>query len=154
MRSSPVDDEKVGVKGMAIVVESIQKKHMNTVIDMLHNYMSEFQPPKEELNDIWNVFASQSNVHSVVAILDDEVVGFGTVVIETKIRGGHMGHIEDIVSHEDFRGKGIGKAIVQSLSRIAKEEGCYKVALQCKEDNIEFYQQCGYEVSGITMQRF
>jgi GNAT superfamily N-acetyltransferase len=139
---------------MTIVIESVQKKHMETVINMLHNHISEFRPPKEQLNEIWNLFAAQSNVHSVVAILNDEVVGFGSVVIETKIRGGYMGHIEDIVSHEDFRCKGIGRTIVQSLSQIAKDEGCYKVALQCKEHNVEFYQQCGYEVSGVTMQRF
>ena len=46
------------------------------------------------------------------------------------------------------------ESIVQSLFGIAKEPGCYKVALQCKENDVEFYRNCGYEVSGVTMQRF
>ena len=46
------------------------------------------------------------------------------------------------------------EAIVQSLFGIVKDADCYKVALQCKENDVEFYRKCGYEVSGVTMQRF
>ena len=42
-------------------------------------------------------------------------MGYGSIVIETKIRGGKMGHVEDIVSHSLFRKKGIGKAVVDSI---------------------------------------
>ena len=63
-----------------------------------------------------------------------------------------MGHIEDIVSHSLFREKGIGKAVVDALFNIAKENGCYKVALQCKEHIVGFYKKCGYEVTGKAMQ--
>ena len=50
--------------------------------------------------------------------------------------------------------RGIGKAIVKSLFRIAKEEGCYKVALQCRDNDIDFYRKCEFEISGVTMQQF
>ena len=63
-----------------------------------------------------------------------------------------MGHIEDMVSHSLFQKKGIGKAIVNALFNVAKVNGCYKIALQCKEYNVKFYEKCGYEVSGLVMQ--
>lgn len=139
---------------MSIEISRINREHMKDVIEMLHRNMSEFMPPLEEHDKIWQSFSSQTNVHSFVALMDRVVVGYGVVVIETKIRGGKMGHIEDIVSHKKYRHKGIGSSIVNHLLKIAKEEGCYKVALQCKEHNVSFYEKCGYSISGISMQQF
>lgn len=82
------------------------------------------------------------------------MVGYGSVVIEEKIRGGKIGHIEDVVSHSLFRKQGLARAVVGALFNIAKANGCYKIALQCKEHNVGFYEKCGFEVSGVAMQIF
>ena len=124
---------------------------MDAVIELLQS-MSEFKPSKSDFLPIWNSFSKQANVHSIVAVMNSQIVGYGSIVIETKIRGGKNGHIEDIVSHSLFQKKGIGKAVVDALLSIAKDNGCYKVVLQCKEHNINFYKKCGYEVSGVAMQ--
>ena len=127
---------------------------MEQVILLLQN-MSVYLPPKDSFNDIWESFINQPNVHSVVAIENEEVVvGYGAVVIETKIRGGKMGHIEDIVSHPNKRNLGIGKMVVNALYEIAKTKQCYKVSLQCQQHNITFYEKCEYKVSGTAMTRF
>ena len=138
---------------MSIQIEKVRREHMDAVIELLQ-HMSVFSPPKDTYDDVWASFFAQTNVHSVVAVIDEIVVGYGSVVIETKIRGGKMGHVEDIVSHADYRKRGIGEAVVDSLFNIARVEGCYKVALQCKERNVAFYEGCGYEISGVAMQRF
>jgi len=131
----------------------IQKKYMHDVIELVQS-ISEFKPNKDEYNSIWMSYNNQTNVHSIVALIDGKVVGYGTLIIETKIRGGKLGHIEDIVSHNDFRKKGIGKAILESLFEIALDYGCYKVALACMEHNMPFYEKCSYEFYGFSMQRF
>ena len=136
-----------------ISIREIVQSDMDAVIELLQS-MSEFKPSKSEYLPIWNSFHQQSNVHSLVAVIDNQIVGYGSIVIETKIRGGKMGYIEDIVSHSLFRKKGIGKAIVDGLFDVAKINGCYKVALQCKEHNVKFYEKCGYELSGLAMQMF
>jgi glucosamine-phosphate N-acetyltransferase len=136
-----------------IFIRAVLQNDMEAVIELLQS-MSEFKPPSSDLLDIWNSFFKQTNVHSLVAIMDNQIVGYGSIVIEAKIRGGKMGHIEDIVSHSLFRKKGIGKAVVDALFDIAKVNGCYKVALQCEERNVEFYKKFGYEVSGVAMQMF
>ena len=137
---------------MATSVVAIERQHMEEVIELLQS-MSSFQPKNEEYDDIWKDFKGQSNVHSVVVVEEDVVIGYGSVVIETKIRGGKIGHIEDIVSHADYRKRGIGKMIVDSLYEIARTEGCYKVLLQCEEHNIPFYEKCGYELYVLAMQK-
>ena len=134
-------------------IEPIRREHMGEVINLLQS-MSAFQPPKEAYDEIWASFSAQAHVFSVVALIDNIVVGYGSVVIENKIRGGKMGHVEDIVSSPTQRKKGIGKAIVNALYEIAKQHGCYKVALQCQEHNVAFYERCDYKGSGSAMQRF
>lgn len=126
---------------------------MVQVILLLQN-MSSYLPPIDSYSDIWEAFSSQPNVHSVVATEGGQVVGYGVVVIETKIRGGKLGHIEDIVSHPSRRSQGIGRIIIDALYEIARTHECYKVALQCQQHNIPFYEKCGYKVSGVAMQRF
>lgn len=134
-------------------IRSVVQKDIDAVIELLQS-MSEFKPSKSKYLPIWNSFCQQTNVHSLVAVKDTQIIGYGSIIIETKIRGGKMGHIEDIVSHSMFRKKGIGKAILDSLLDVAKMNGCYKVALQCKEHNVKFYEKCGYEVNGLAMQMF
>jgi len=136
-----------------VSIREVLQSDMDAVVELLQS-MSEFKPSKSEYLPIWNSFCQQSNVHSLVAVIDTQIVGYGSIIIETKIRGGKMGHIEDIVSHSLFRKKGIGKVIVDGLFDIAKVNGCYKVALQCKENNVKFYEKFGYEVSGLAMQTF
>jgi len=140
-----MDDEK------NILIRAVVQSDMDAVIELLQS-ISEFKPLKSEYLPLWKSFSEQTNVHSIVAVTGNQIVGYGSIVIEQKIRGGKMGHIEDIVSHSLFRQKGVGKAIVDGLFYVAKVEGCYKVALQCKEHNILFYEKCGYEVSGAAMQ--
>ena len=87
-----MDDEK------NIEIRTVERGDLKAVIDLLQS-MSEFKPLKSNLLPIWNSVSKQSNVHSLVAVVDEQIVGYGSIVIETKIRGGKMGHVEDIVSH-------------------------------------------------------
>ena len=136
-----------------ISIRAVVQSDMDAVIALLQS-VSKFKLPKSRFLRIRNSFCQQTNVHSLVAVLDAQIVGYGFIAIVTKIRGGKIGLIEDIVSHSLFQKKGIGRAIVDALSNIAKVNGCYKVALQCKEHNVKFYKKCGYEVSGLAMQMF
>ena len=135
-----------------IFVRQTNKSDINQIIDLLQS-ISEFRPDKNEYKNIFEEFSRQRNVYSFVAIIDNKIVGYGAIIIEIKIRGGKLGHIEDIVSDENYRRIGIGNAILQSLFDVARKSGCYKVALQCKDHNMIFYKKNGYSQSGVGMQR-
>ena len=78
-------------------------------------------------------------------------VGYGCLFVEVKIRGGCVGHIEDIVTDQNYRRIGIGKRLVTHLLQIANEFNCYRVVLQCEENNIPFYEKCGFRQSEFGM---
>ena len=91
---------------------------------------------------------------SYVAHKDDGIVlGFGTILIETKVRGGKVAHIEDIVAHPDFRNQRIGFQIVEELLNVARGLGCYKATLHCRDQTTPFYAKCGFETAGTSMHK-
>jgi glucosamine-phosphate N-acetyltransferase len=42
---------------------------------------------------------------------------------------GKVGHIEDIVTHKEYRGMKLGLRVIDTLKYIGKETGCYKSKL-------------------------
>ena len=127
---------------------------MTAVIEILQS-ISDYRPDEKDYDQIWDEFQSQTNYFGLV-VLDEkvDVVGYGSIFIERKIRGGKMAHIEDIAVHPDFCKKGIGKLLINALYQIAQEEKCYKVSLVCKEHNLSFYQKCDLMMDGISLSKF
>ena len=82
-----------------------------------------------------------------VAELDGKIVGSTTLLIEQKFihKGGFVGHIEDVVVRKGFERKQIGQKIIESLLLVAKNRGCYKTILDCKDDVKEFYEKIGFK---------
>ena len=131
----------------------MDRLHFEVVVSLLQE-ISVFEPSFEIYDEIWTRFSSQPNSFPVVALSEGKVVGFAVLLVEQKVRGGKMGHIEDVVSHPDFRGLGVGSFLISELTDIASTMGCYKVALHCHEQNVGFYEQCGFHPNGRSMQKF
>lgn len=85
---------------------------------------------------------------------DGEIVGSNTLLIEQKFihNGGKVGHIEDVVTKKGYEGMGIGTALVGESLRFARQMKCYKVILDCSEENVSFYKKIGFKEYGISMR--
>ena len=97
--------------------------------------------------------------HAVFVVEDydmNKLVASGTILIEDKLihDNGKVGHIEDIVVDKDYRGYGLGKKMIDYLSNYAKTEGCYKCILDCSDDNVQFYEKCGFARKGSFMATY
>jgi GNAT superfamily N-acetyltransferase len=97
-----------------------------------------------------------SNKHIIlVALIDNNIVGTGTLLIESKLSHNltYMGHIENLFILEEYRGKGIGKQIMEILIDYAKNFGCYRIDLICKDELLNFYKNIGFKIKqlGMTM---
>lgn len=136
-----------------MVIREVNRSDLPAITQLLQE-LSVFKPEEPQDEENWLSFTSQTNLVAIVAVIDEVVVGYGALLIEMKIRGGRAGHIEDIVSHPDFRGIGIGRAIIDFLAGRALELGCYKLVLQCSEENRGFYERGGYRQMHVAMQRF
>lgn len=85
---------------------------------------------------------------------EHQIIGTATLIIEQKFihNGGKIGHIEDVAVRKGFEGKGIGKGIIIKLISLAKEDGCYKVILDCDERITKFYEKIGFKKKSIMMR--
>ncbi|GJP29825.1 hypothetical protein CLOM_g7704 [Closterium sp. NIES-68] len=114
---------------------------------------------EEQFKDQFALFSQRATDYHVMVIEDtvnSRVVATGTLLIELKFihSCGEIGHIEDIVVHSSVRGKHLGQRIIQTLTDLAKKQGCYKVILDCDEKNVEFYKKCGYSVKNVGMAKY
>ena len=139
---------------MNVSLVEVKKNHMTAVIEILQS-ISDYRPDEKDYHQIWDEYQSQKNYFGLV-VLDEkvDVVGYGSVLIERKIRGGKLGHIEDIAVHPEFREKGIGKLLINALYQISQKENCYKVSLSCKEHNLSFYQKSDFAICGFSLSKF
>ena len=80
------------------------------------------------------------------------LVGSGTIIIEPKIihGGKSVGHIEDLVVHPQYRGKGVAQTILNMLVDYSKPT-CYKVILNCNPNMEQFYNRVGFDKKCIQM---
>lgn len=86
----------------------------------------------------------------------DEILATGTIILEQKFSHNFskVGHIEDIIVKKTQRGNGLGKLMVNFLIKIAKNNNCYKIILNCSEKYKEFYKKCGFSSKNIEMSLY
>ncbi len=102
---------------------------------------------KEKAKNILKKISSNPNHLVYVAVLDGRVVGSTTMIIEPKFihDGGNVAHIEDVVISKEHQGKGIGKILIKTLLKLAKDNNCYKTILDCSNEVKPFYEKIGFK---------
>lgn len=120
----------------------------NGLFDVLSQLTEAPAIAREDFVKLLNKQREQDARLTIVAVNPDgRVLGTGSVMVEPKfIRSGRpCGHIEDIVVDKNTRGLKLGKRIISSLVDHCKERGCYKVILDCADNNVPFYEKCGFK---------
>ena len=73
---------------------------------------------------------------------------FIAIIPAMKMQCAPIGFIENVVTHVDFRRRGIGRQVMQTAINYAKERGCFKVTLSSGIDRTEahdFYKSLGFD---------
>ena len=133
-------------------ISLLEKKHLDTVYDLLSEHVSTFKPSKKNHTKIWKLLVIQKNNFYIVAIKSNKVIGFGSLLIVVRTRGQNQGIIEDIVVDKKYQNKGVGKLIINKLLRLAKNKKCYKVILQSNRKALNFYKKLGFKKKNFSMQ--
>ena len=97
------------------------------------------QPPGSERDDLEDV----AN-HVAARTSSGELVGVGRIHFPSAVTG----QIRYMATMPEFRGRGIGSAIVNELERIARARGARVLVLNARASAVSFYEQLGYAVCG------
>jgi len=144
---------------MSFIVRELKEEDFsNGFFETLSN-LSEVGEIKNETSlaiEILNKMNKNKNYKIIIAEDKENhnVIGTATLLIEQKFihNGGKAGHIEDVVTRKGYEGKGVGMKIMKELIKIAKENDCYKVILDCDEKVIKFYEKIGFEKHSVMMR--
>lgn len=91
-----------------------------------------------------------NNIESIYVLkICNKIISSAKLFIENKIYD-PVGHIEDVVTLKEYRGKGFGKQLIKYL--INNENKCYKIVLNCKTELDDFYIKCGMIKTGSSFE--
>jgi len=103
------------------------------------------------------ILQSLGNQQQIWVLEDDgKIICTMTLLLEPKLihHGSNVLHIEDVIVHPEHQKKGLGKMMMHKAKQIAMENNCYKIILDCTEDNKKFYESCGFSSKQVQMSYY
>ena len=103
----------------------------------------------EHILTVWNKILQNKDYHIVVADVDGAVVSTCTCVIIPNLTHNQRPYavVENVVTDQNFRGKGYATSCLDFAKEIAIKNNCYKLMLMTgskKETTLNFYRNAGY----------
>jgi L-amino acid N-acyltransferase YncA len=116
-----------------------------------------FEMTPKSLSDQLEWIAGHSGAHPAVVALgsDGQVVAFGSLS-PYRPRAAYSTTVEDSVYvHEDVRGMGVGRSILDELVRLAQAHGFHAMIARIASGNdasVALHSACGFEVIGVERE--
>ena len=122
------------------MVREAEQSDLDAILELYLFLHEDSIPEKDEhLRDTWLQIIQDPNHHLIV----NEV---GGKIISSCV-------IENVVTREDYRGKGYAGECLEFARQIAEKENCYKMMLLTgskKPETFRFYEKAGYNSSDKT----
>ena len=137
----------------------VKKKKKNDLNNLLQLYLHlhEDRIPEDSLNlrETWEIIQSDRNHHSILNERDGILVSSCVCVIIPNLTRNIRPYafIENVVTHEKYRGRGYATECLHYAKQIAVENNCYKMMLLTgskEESTLNFYSKAGYNSTDKT----
>ena len=133
-------------------VRQIDPSELTKLLD-LYTHLHEDDPDvsqNEGLNRLWYEICNDPNLYYLAIEENGILVSSCTLVIIKNLTRNlrPYGLIEHVVTHSEFRKRGLGTMVLQEAIAIAKQNNCYKVMLLTsskKEETLRFYDRAGLQ---------
>jgi len=137
---------------MSEAIRLVQRDELHKLLN-LYKYLHEDDPDvtvNNELEGLWTGICADPSIYYIVADVDGKLVSTCTMAIIKNLTRNlrPYGLIENVVTHPDYREKGLGTKVLKEAVEIANKNNCYKVMLMTsstKEKTLKFYEKVGFE---------
>ncbi len=135
---------------MNYTIRKINYSDYENFLNLLNDFRSTLFT-KEQFVSILDLITQNSDIW--VIELDSVLVSTATILYENKFihNISKVAHIEDVCTKKEYRGRGLGKILINHLINESIKNSCYKVSLVCVQDVKNFYSSCDFEDKGIHM---
>lgn len=102
------------------------------------------------LKNHWNEILSDPNIFYLGIKADDKIVSSCNItIIKNLTRSARpYGLIENVITHPDYRNRGLGTMLLKEAVEIARQHNSYKVMLMTSrkdEKTLRFYENAGFD---------
>lgn len=118
----------------------------------LYAYLHENSIPEDmaRAEAVWQQMLEDPNHHVIVAVEAGAIVSSCILIIVPNLTRSQRpyGLIENVVTHPDFRCRGIGSACLDYAKQLADGANCYKTMLLTSsklESTLRFYERAGFD---------
>ena len=134
------------MSALRIMLEPAAQPEVRRLIDALDDYQKPLYPP-ESHHGIDIAALSQPQVMFAVArTATQQAVGCGAVVVRPE-----YGELKRMWVNPDYRGQGIGRAVLDFLESQARLRGCKRFTLETgrlQREALTLYERAGYTCCG------
>lgn len=138
------------------MVREIAENELNGLLQ-LYLYLHEKSIPEmtEHLKRTWSTIIQDENHHIIVNMIDGIIVSSCVCVIIPNLTRNVRPYsfVENVVTHEKYRGNGYATECLNYAKEIAKKANCYKMMLLTgskEETTFKFYSHAGYNSTDKT----
>ena len=119
---------------------------------------SDFHPDREkQLRGLRLILDNPALGRLFVLRGQGRVAGMANALITVSTAEGcRVALLEDVIIHNEYRGKGLGRRLAEHILAWAKAEGMARVTLLADRDNkvaLDFYRKLGFEHSHMAVLR-
>lgn len=138
------------------MVREIKADELQELLELYLSLHETSVPERSEiLENTWNEILSDKNHHILVNIIDGKIVSSCVCVIIPNLTHDVRPYalIENVVTLENYRGRGYATECLNYAKRIAAKSSCYKIMLLTgskKEKTLAFYRNAGYNSTDKT----
>ena len=138
------------------MVREAVKEDLSELLN-LYLFLHEKDIPKNSsrLDNTWNTIIEDKNHHIIVNEINGKILSSCVCVIIPNLTRDVRPYafIENVVTNEEYRGKGYATECLDYAKEIAIKNNCYKMMLLTgtkKESTLNFYKNAGYNSEDKT----
>ena len=138
------------------MVREATKNDLNNLLQLyLHLHEDKIPQDSQNLRETWETIQGDRNHHIIVNERDGILVSSCVCVIILNLTRNIRPYafIENVVTHEKYRGCGYATECLHYAKQIAVENNCYKMMLLTgskEKSTLDFYSNAGYNSSDKT----
>ncbi len=137
-------------------IRPAEKRDLPSLLDLMNQlspYSSQIDYTK--ISETFSSILEDKFYRLIVYETDDKIVGTALLLVQKNLSHGGRpyGHIENVVVDSSYRGKGIGKEMLEYLINEARKYNCYKVILNGRKGTEGFYESAGFKRTDETEMR-